>query len=57
MLNNLFGCGDDNMLLLLLLLFIGFGDQNDCGGGFGGDNILWILILFLLVGNQDCHSC
>lgn len=63
MLNNLFGGDDNNMLLIIIVIFLLLGNNNDCdcdhdrnhcggfGGIFGGDNIIWILILLFLVGD------
>lgn len=64
MLNNLFGGDNENMLLLIVIVFLLLGgggifgdncrdrDRDRCGGGiFGGDNIIWLLILFLFLGD------
>ena len=55
MFNNLFGgFGDNNnmfLILIALFLFGGFGDDG-CGSGCGsGDNWIWIILLFFLLGD------
>lgn len=49
MLEGIFGKDNNEMLLLLLVLFLCMGDKKGCGGGiFGGDNIIWIILLLCL---------
>lgn len=62
MLNNLFGGDDNNILLIILLVFLLLGNDkdHDCdhdhrrgglGGIFEGDSLIWILIIFFLLGD------
>lgn len=58
MLESLFGGDNQNMLLIIVLILIllggdgfGFGGKDKYGGGLFGDNIIWILILFLILGD------
>lgn len=62
MLNNLFGGDDNNMILIIIVIFLLLGggnifgdkcrDRDRCNDGlFGGDNIIWILILLFFIGD------
>ncbi|WMM25948.1 hypothetical protein RBU61_04560 [Tissierella sp. MB52-C2] len=66
MLNGLFGCEDNNnMILIIIVIFLLLcNNDSDCdcdcdrdhcrgglGGLFGGDNIIWILILICFLGD------
>lgn len=60
-----FGKGNNDILLILLVLFLLFNNsKDDCHGGhgglfggkgglFGGDNIIWILLILLFLGGGD----
>lgn len=57
MLEGLFHGNDNNFLLIIILIFLLFsgdifGGKDKCGrGGLFDDNIIWILILFLFIGD------
>lgn len=61
MFGNLFGGSDNNLFLILIILFLfgGFGGDRcgDRGGIFDGDNILLIILLLFLLGDNDDCGC
>lgn len=62
MLESILGKDNENMILIIILILLlfgkdlfggkdGFGGKHGFGGGLFDDNIIWILILFLFLGD------